>query len=133
MDWYSEDETRRTCAIVRAYKKGQCSCCIMIPHDVFLRRTTDISAQNCEILTDTALSLQRHERVGLIVFGGFCHLRQALTHSTHRLFTHTTLAGAGISYSRVFVCPSVTVGVLLKQLNAGSRMQRHTIAQRQRL
>jgi len=42
--------------------------------------------RNCEILTDTALSLQRHERVGLIVFACFYHLRQALTHNTQAFF-----------------------------------------------
>ena len=44
-----------------------------------------------------------------------------------------TLAIAGVSCHRMSVCPYVCllqVGVLLKQLNIGSRKQRHMIAQR---
>ena len=45
------------------------------------------------------------------------------------IFTRTTLASAGITCRRVSVCPSVQVGVLLKQLNVGLCKQCHTIAQ----
>jgi len=43
------------------------------------------------------------------------------------VFIHATLASAGISCRRVYVCPS-QVSVLLKRLNAGSSKQRHATA-----
>ena len=48
----------------------------------------------------------------------------------HFVFTRATLASAGISCCRVSVRLSVShkSSVLLKQLNVGSRKQRHTIA-----
>ena len=50
------------------------------------------------------------------------------------VFIRATPASVSISCRRVSVCPSVChkSGVLLKQLNIGSRKQRHTIAQRRR-